>query len=133
MGQKSTWASHHLYGLCGYAAPLALTTTSSRIEDEPTSPNTADTEEGGGTVFSFLHLHFSFPVRNLIHVVEFSTAADLTEIKSGLLLRLRGYLKKIKMADLLIGICLSSGQMCGESKRRQINFASHFNAASSDL
>lgn len=48
-------------------------------------------------------------------------------------LRLRGYLKKIKMADLLIGACLSSGQMCGESKQRRINFASHFKAAASDL
>lgn len=77
--------------------------------------------------------HFSFPVQKLIRVVEFSTAADLTKIKSGLLLRLRGYLKKIKMADLLIAACLSSGQMCGESKQSWINFTSHFKAVASDL
>lgn len=67
-----------------------------------------------------------------IRVVKFSAAADLTKLKSGLLLRLRGYLKKIKMADLLISVCLSSGQMCGQSKQQQINLANAA-AAASDL
>lgn len=86
--------------------------------------------------FFFFFVHFGLfssksDCGGEIRAVEFSTAADLTKIKSGLLLRLRGYLKKIKMADLLIGVCLSSGQMCGESKQRRINLASHINAAAS--
>lgn len=111
-------------------------------------------EEGGGTFYlastlyfqevpvvlsSWAVLFFFFSVSVFgfksdcafeIRVVEFSAAADLTKIKSGLLLRLRGYLKKIKMAVLLIGVCLSSGQMCGQSKQQRINLA---NAAASDL
>lgn len=53
-GQKSTRVSHHLYGL----GPLALTTTSSRIEDRPTTPARADVEEGGGTFYLASTLYF---------------------------------------------------------------------------
>lgn len=149
MGQKSTRASHHLYGLG------AISINNDKLADRrrPTTPAMADVEKWGGTLYLastsfsccaivvgfFCYVLFYFFILGFIfksdcifeiHVVEFSPAADLTKIKSGLLMRLRGYLKKIKMTDLLIGVCLSSGQMCGQSKRQWINLA---NAAASDL
>lgn len=132
-GQKSTRASHHLYGLG------AISINNDKLADRTRADDSGYGRCGRGrrNILFGKHVVFSagFSVSNLsafeIPVVKFSAAADLTKIKSGLLLRLRGYLKKIKMADLLIGVCLSSGQMCGQSKQRQINLANA--AAASDL
>lgn len=145
-GQKSTRASHHLYGL------VTISINNDKLANQRRADDSGYDRCGRGRrnilfgkhgVFSggsccavimgfFFFFHFSFKSDWAFEsrVVEFNAAVDLTRIKSGLLLRLRGYLKKIKMANLLIGVCLSSGQMCGQSKQQRINLA---NAAASDL